>query len=365
MRERVLVRKIGDLTGAVSEALDFLQFDFANKKVWVKPNLLAPHPPEAGVTTDPELVRQVVRALKRRDVARIWVGDNPAGVPTQPMEKYLAITGVVLASEGCFTNVSINPVNLKLNSRFVSEIPVSALINDVDVILNLPVFKTHGLTIITGAIKNLFGIIPGGHKTYLHTLAGNAIEFAELLVDIYQAVPKPVLTIMDGIRGMDGPNGPSGGRVLKLNLLLAAANPVALDAVMTLLAGGKPEKIPTNRIARERGLGPIEPDKIEIVGDFQPLKGFVLPPARLAAAASRVSTLVYPLLRRLPVLEPKRCIQCGKCGENCPKKAINLSPYPRINIKRCISCFCCSEICPTQAITIAPPLKSLLIRITR
>ncbi|MEO0069154.1 MAG: DUF362 domain-containing protein [candidate division WOR-3 bacterium] len=364
MPERVLVRKIVDLTRAVNEAFDFLQFDFANKKVWVKPNLLAPHPPESGVTTDPELIRQVVRELRRRGAARIWVGDNPAGVHTQPMEKYLAPTGVVTASEGCFVNVSINPVTLRLNSRFISEIPVSALINDVDVILNLPVFKTHGLTIITGAIKNLFGIIPGGHKTYLHTLAKNAIEFAELLVDIYQAVPKPVLTIMDGIRGMDGPNGPSGGRVLKLNLLLTSANPVALDAVMTLLAGGKPEKIPTNRIARERGLGPIAPDQIEMVGDFQPIKGFVLPPVRLAAAVSKVSTLIYPLLRRLPILDRKRCIQCGKCAENCPKKAINLSTYPRINIKRCISCFCCSEICPTHAITIAPTLKSLLIRST-
>lgn len=365
MRQRVLIRKITDLPTAVSEAFDFLQFDFSNKKVWVKPNLLAPHPPEAGVTTDPQLVRQVVRELRRRSAARVLVGDNPAGVHSQPMEEYLAPTGVVEASEGCFTNVSINPVTLKLNSRFTSEIPVSAIINDVDAILNLPVLKTHGLTIITGAIKNLFGIIPGGHKTYLHTLAASAKEFAELLVDIYQAMPCPIINIMDGLRGMDGPNGPSGGRVLKLNMLLASPNPVALDVVMTLLAGGKPEKIPTNRIASERGLGPIEPDEIEIVGDFQPIKGFVLPPAGIAAAVTRVSTLVYPLLCRLPVLHRKRCVQCGECAENCPKKAIGLSPYPQINRKKCISCFCCSEICPNHAITIASPLRSLLIHFTR
>ncbi len=361
-RARVLVRKITDLNSAVREALDFLQFDFFGKRVWVKPNLLAPHPPEAGITTDPELVRHLVHELRRRGAAKIRVGDNPAGVHKTPMAEYLAPTGVVTASEGCFENISVNPITVKITSRFVSEIPVSAILNEVDVILNLPVFKTHGLTIITGAIKNMFGIIPGGHKTYLHTVVKNGEEFAELLVDIYQAVKKPVLNIMDGIRGMDGPNGPSGGRVLKLGILLSSANAVALDAVMTLLAGAHPRKIPTSRIAHQRGLGPIEPDGIEIVGEFQPIKGFVLPPVGLATVVTSVSRFVYPLLRRVPTLNQRRCRRCGDCVRNCPVKAIELAPYPKIDWRRCINCFCCAEICPVHAITIAGKLKSFYLR---
>jgi uncharacterized protein (DUF362 family)/ferredoxin len=363
MAAAVLIRKVTELRTAVAEALDFLEYDFAGKKVWVKPNLLGAYPPEAGVTTDPEFVHQIVRELKKRQAAKIWVADNPSGIRRTPLEEYLAPTGVVEASEGCFANISINPVNLKLKSRFIAEIPVSSIINEADVILNLPVFKTHALTILTGAIKNIFGIIPGGHKSYLHTLTADAEEFAELLVDIYQAVAKPILTIMDGLRGMDGLNGPSGGRVLKLGLLLASANPVALDAVMALLTGTKPAHIPTTRIASQRGLGPANPQEIKIIGDFAPLKGFRLPNAGFASFITRVSRPVYQVvIPRVPVLDKSRCIRCGECASNCPVQAITLNPDPEIERRKCIRCFCCSEICPTRAMTVAGHLKSFWLR---
>lgn len=361
----VLVRKITDLSDAVREALDTIGFDFTGKKVWVKPNLLAPHPPEAGVTTNPDLVRQVVRELRQRRANVIWVADNPAGIPRPSLADYLSPTGVVAASDNCFINPSVNPVKLRLSSRFVSEIPVSRLITEADVILNLPVFKTHALTILTGAVKNIFGIVPGGHKAYLHTVAPSAEAFAELLVDIYQAVPKPIITIMDGIRMMDGINGPSGGRVRKMDYLLASANGIALDAVMALIAGAKPETIPTIRIAGERGLGPLQKEAIKIIGDFVPIKDFRLPGIGFAALISRLSIPVYRiLLPRVPVLKKSRCTRCGKCAENCPVQTITLTPYPEINRRKCIRCFCCSEICPEKAINIASHLRSLWLRAT-
>ena len=100
--ERVLVRKVSDLSADVNEALDFLPYDFAGKRVWVKPNLLGPHLPEHGVTTDPDLIRNVVRELKRRGAATVWVADNPGGGLQRNVETYIAPTGVVEASEGCF-----------------------------------------------------------------------------------------------------------------------------------------------------------------------------------------------------------------------------------------------------------------------
>jgi uncharacterized protein (DUF362 family) len=360
----VLVRRITDLKSAVREALDFLNYDFAGRKVWVKPNLLAPHPPAAGVTTSPELIQAVVTELRHRNAKKIWVGDNPAGAHRQPLEQYLKPTGVIEASQGYFFNVSINPTPLKLNSRFTPEIPVSSLTFQADVILNLPVFKTHALTILTGGVKNLFGIIPGGHKAYLHALAADADQFAELLVDIYQAVPVKTLYIMDGIRVMDGINGPSGGRVRKMNLLLAADNAIALDAVMALLAGTLPEKIPTIRIAAGRGLGPADRQQIQISGDFAPIPDFRLPGAGFAALITRLSRPVYRhLLPRVPLLNPANCIRCGECAANCPVQAIKMNPLPEIDRHRCIHCFCCSEICPAKAMTVAPPLRSLIIRL--
>ncbi len=360
MRARVLVRRVAELKTAVIEALDFLEFEFSGKKVWVKPNLLGPYPPDAGVTTDPELVHQVVLELKRRGASRIWVADNPAGVREGSLEEYLAPTGVVAASEGCFVNAGVKSVKLTVESRFVKEVPVSNLIEETDVILNLPVFKTHALTVLTGAIKNMFGIIPGGYKSYLHTLAEDGEEFAELLVDIYQAIKLPILTIMDGLRGMDGINGPSGGRVLRLGILLASSNAVALDAVMALLVGVNPQAIPILRIAGGRHLGPIQADNIEIEGDFAPIRGFRVPDTGFASLITRVSKPVYQVfVPRVPVLDAKRCVRCGECAGNCPVQAITLNPYPEIDRRRCIRCFCCSEICPVGAMKVASRVRSL------
>jgi uncharacterized protein (DUF362 family)/NAD-dependent dihydropyrimidine dehydrogenase PreA subunit len=362
---RVLVRKVVDLAAAVTEALDFLEYDFAGKRVWVKPNLLGPHPPEHSVTTDPQLIRHVVRDLRSRGARDIWVADNPGGALQRNISSYIAPTGVVEASEGCFRGISETPVAIPTRSRFLSEFMVSRITTEADVILNLPVFKSHALTILTGAIKNLFGIVPGGQKAHLHTLAKSGNEFGELLVDLYQAVPAPVLTIMDALRGMDGQNGPSGGRALSIGKILTSANPVALDAVMAAMAGAEPTLIPTTRIAAERGLGPCHIEEIEVSGEFEPIKGFRLPSIRLASGmAGLAASIAYPLIQRRPLLDRKLCIRCRRCAENCPAQAIAMSPYPTIDRRKCISCYCCAELCPVKAMSVPGPLRGLVQNLT-
>ena len=363
--ERVLVRKVSDLSAAVAEALDFLGYDFAGKRVWVKPNLLGPHPPEHGVTTDPELVRSVVRELKRRGAGAVWVADNPGGGLERNVSSYVAPTGVVEASEGCFRSISEPPVTIPTRSRFISGFRVSRIVTEVDVILNLPVFKTHALTILTGAVKNLFGIVPGGQKTHLHTVAKSGNDFSELLVDLYQAVPVPVLTIMDALRGMYGQNGPSGGRVLSIGKILASRNPVALDVVMAAMAGARPGLIPTTRIAAERGLGPARIDDIEVVGVCEPIAGFRLPSARLAAGITGVAAAIaYRLIQRRPLCDKRLCTGCRRCADDCPVQTIAMSPYPVINRRKCIMCYCCAELCPEKAMPVPGPLRGLIQNIT-
>ncbi len=363
--ERVLVRKATDLGADVAEALDFLEYDFAGKRVWVKPNLLGPHPPEHSVTTDPELIRHVVRGLRARGAGEIWVADNPGGALQRNVSTYVAPTGIPEASEGCFRGIWETPVTIPTESRFLREFIVSRIVTEADVLLNVPVLKTHALTILTGAIKNLFGIVPGGQKSHLHTLAKSGNDFGELLVDLYQAVPVPVLTIMDALRGMDGQNGPSGGRVLSIGKILTSANPVALDTVMAAMAGADPTLIPTTRIAAERGLGPCCIKEIEVSGEFEPIKGFRLPSARIASGmAGLAAAIAYPLIQRRPLLDRKLCIKCRRCADNCPAQAIAMSPFPVIDRRKCISCYCCAELCPVKAMSVPGPLRGLVQRIT-
>jgi uncharacterized protein (DUF362 family)/NAD-dependent dihydropyrimidine dehydrogenase PreA subunit len=359
-QERVLVRRVTDLALAVQEVLDFLAFDFAGRRVWLKPNLLGPFAPEDGVTTDPELVRQVVRQLKQRGAKEVWVADSPSGNVSGQLRAVLARTGVVDASEGHFHDQSAEPVAMPVKSRFVSEVSVFSIIGQADVILSLPVFKTHGLTLLTGAIKNMYGVVIGGQKSRFHALAQSADEFAELVVDIYQAIPVPMLHIMDALRGMDGQMGPSAGRVLKLGTLLAARNGVALDAVMTLMAGWNPERIPTTRIAGERGLGPVEHDDIEITGDFAPIPGFRMPSAMAATSVGRFIRFGYSLYLRRPVLVPERCTRCNLCIENCPVQAITMQARgPRIDRRTCVLCYCCLECCSEHAWRISQGLEAV------
>jgi uncharacterized protein (DUF362 family)/Pyruvate/2-oxoacid:ferredoxin oxidoreductase delta subunit len=362
-RERVLVRRAADLPAAVAEALDFLDHDFTGRRVWVKPNLLSPLPPERSVTTDPGLIRCCVDQLRRRGASDVRVGDNPGGAFRGRMEDFVRPTGVVEASAGCFTDVSQDPGTLELASRYVPRVAVARLLSECDLVLNLPVFKTHALTLLTGAVKNLFGIIPGRQKTELHGKARSAEQFSELLVDIYQAIPVPVLTVMDALRGMDGQSGPGSGRVLAIGRLLAGRNPVAVDSVMALMAGARPDRVPLLRIAGERGLGPVREENIEIVGDFERLRGFRLPTRTVADAATFLSGWLYSVTHSRPALQQARCTRCARCAGSCPVNAIAMSPWPEIDRARCISCYCCVEVCPERALMVRRGLGGAWARI--
>jgi uncharacterized protein (DUF362 family)/Pyruvate/2-oxoacid:ferredoxin oxidoreductase delta subunit len=363
-RERVLVRSVTDVGLAVSEALDFLGFHFAGRKVWVKPNLLSSSPPVRSITTDPEVVRHCVRGLRRRGASEVWVGDNPGGSFKGTMEEFVAPTGVIEASEGCFVDAGADPGTLGLESRFVPRVAASHLLFDADVILNLPVLKTHALTFLTGAIKNMFGVIPGRQKTRLHGKARSAYQFSELLVDIFAAIDKPVLNIMDSLRGMDGQSGPSSGRVLSIGKLLAGRNAVAIDAVMALMAGAEPERIPMLRIAAERGLGPIRRDQLDIIGDFSPIRGFRLPGPAIANIGTFLSGYYYTASRSKPLLKARLCTECRQCAENCPARAVRMSPLPVIDRKTCIACYCCVEICPAHALVVGKGLRGIWNRVS-
>ncbi|MFO7676581.1 MAG: DUF362 domain-containing protein [bacterium] len=360
---RVLVRRVTDLDATVAESLDFLGQNFRGLRVWVKPNLLGSHPPEDGVTTDPGVIAACVRELKARGAKAVFVGDNPGGGLTGPLSEFVAATGAVEASAGCFTDVSLRTTTLRLNSRFVPQVAVSALLNEVDLILNLPVLKTHALTILTGAVKNLFGVIPGRQKTLLHARARSAAEFAELMVDVFQALPVPVLTVMDALRGMDGPSGPSNGRVLTIGRLIAGRNPVAVDAVMAMMAGTRPDRVPMLRIAAARGLGPGRLAEIDIRGDSEPVPGFRLPTMLVANLGTFLSGAAYTATASRPILAPDRCTRCGRCADGCPVEAITLAPKPVIAFRRCIACYCCVEICPERALSVRRGLRGLLRRL--
>ncbi|MDI6829034.1 MAG: DUF362 domain-containing protein, partial [Armatimonadota bacterium] len=243
------------------------------------------------------------------------------------------------------------------NAKIFRRIPIADAIAETDVLINIPKFKTHELTRFTGAVKNLFGCVPGRRKVEFHLQAGvNPEIFAQILVDILWEV-RPTLNIMDGIVGMDG-QGPAAGRRRTFGLIIAGADPVAVDAVACIIANIDPMQVPMLRLANEQGVGIADRAKIEIFG-VQPeevrIPGFLMPGH--GDIISRLPSSVYCIARnhlvKRPVFIRNRCTGCRECVGICPVGAISGDGKRlAVNYSVCIRCYCCQEVCPAEAIAL-------------
>jgi len=320
-----------------------------DKKVLVKPNILGPFPPERGVTTDPRVISAIVQELRKCKPKEIIVGDNSGSIHFDPL-KIAKITGILDASDGCYSNIARKVLKVNVESKFIDTLFISRIVKEADYIINVPKFKTHMLTTITGAIKNMFGIIPGGKKAQLHTLNRSIYEFAELVIDIYQ-IRIPDLNIMDAIIGMEGA-GPTNGKTRIINKIISSDNGISLDTVMADMMGLKPNTVELLQIAKERNLGETDISKIIIDGELKVISEFKTPKnGLLRKIIEAVVPHIFDLNKVIPVIDHNKCKICKKCIEVCPVSAMNLTDkFPKADRKVCISCFCCDEHCPYGAI---------------
>ena len=320
-------------------------------KVLIKPNMLQGKSPDEAITTHPSVVQAVVNMVK--DAGAIpMIGDSPGG-PARGMESFWDVTGFLDVSER--TNAKL--VNFEKTGSYEMtrnniNYRIAKKVIDADFVINLPKIKTHGLTIFTCAVKNMYGVVPGLIKTEYHKNAPNPTKFAEYVVDIY-AISKPQLNIVDGIIGMDG-TGPSAGNPKKLGMILASIDGVAVDVVLCDMLGKDPMKIPTNRIATEQGLGEGDLTKIEIIGDAPVIDDFKWPPnisGSLDMIPAPIARGLMKLFWSRPAIDPEVCTNCKTCVKSCPVDAlIENTPIPEFEYGECINCLCCMEMCPEKAV---------------
>jgi len=346
------------LLSSLQQALDLLggiqQFVRRGQRIFVKVNHLPPPSvAERGIVTHPAFVEQVLTVLLETG-AQVRVGDdiNPAhgdGFAISGLRQVCQKLGVKLVNlrEEGFQLVSIPGAEV-LPTTYLAKAVLEA-----DVIVNLPKFKTHSLTVFTGAIKNIYGCLPEGLRVRYHR-EFQGPKFHSVLVDLFSAV-RPQLHIMDAIVGMEG-DGPANGDVRKIGLVLAGPDGVALDRVALAVAGIDPEQVYYLKKAASRGLGSL--DHINVLGeniDAVRIPDFVSGSVSSQIIKRWVPDFVFRAICRQfeshPEVIVENCEGCQACEKSCPVKAIRVyQGVAKINRHRCIACMCCHEACRFQAI---------------
>ena len=360
------------ILGVFRKTAPLIGFDttsLCGKTVLLKPNMLGAYPPEMGITTPPAFLEAAIILFKEFGCT-VWVGDSPNGI--FPIDCVWERTGI---REVCRRQGAIEKIFEREGSVISDGILIAKTVFEADLIVNLPKFKTHGLTVLTAATKNLYGCVPGLQKTRYHQENAMRMEFAKLVVRISQLV-KPALNLVDAIIAMEG-TGPSAGKLIKMNTIIAGTNHHAVDAVCADLIRLDPLNVDTLCAAESLGVWNSF-EKITILGEkietCRP-KSFELPATFTKGMrdwwiAKFVIDRIWGSISIKPQINKKKCKRCGLCIKACPVEAISSSAqledvrlgcdnipenYQKINPphvinEKCVMCYCCHEICPHKAI---------------
>ncbi|MGD1993789.1 MAG: DUF362 domain-containing protein [Anaerolineae bacterium] len=334
------------------------------ERILLKPNILAAESPDRAVTTHPAVLAGCIR-LFRDQGAQVVFGDSPGLDSPSRAASRSGLREAGARSGATFADFSASRSLANVGAEtLVSDFPVARAIHDCDGIINLPKMKTHQLTRITGAVKNLFGCISGQRKALYHLQFQDVTEFSRLVVELNLRL-RARLHVMDGIVAMEG-NGPRSGDPTPVGVLLLSADPVALDATFSQLVGLDPEFVPTTVVGQKMGLGRYQDQAIHYLGD--PLDSMRRPSFKVIRKPvySNASYAHYNIIKNAilpkPVIDAERCIKCGRCVEACPvpDKALRFEggrrKPPVYHYNLCIRCYCCQEMCPERAIDKRTPL---------
>lgn len=355
------LRRLLDGLGGVS------RFVKQGERVLIKPNLLAGEEPQKAVTTHPTVVAAMVRLVEEAGGVP-FIGDSPciarfeAVAVSTGMAEVAARYKARLVDLATATDISVT------DGAILKRVTVAREALEADAIISVSKLKTHNFTIFTGAVKNMFGVVPGLIKADYHLQMPRIEDFSRMLLDVYAAVPAR-LHIMDGIWAMEGDKGPRSGTPRRVGLLIAGTDGVAVDAVATAIVGIEADLVFTTQIghAEHKGVGKVE--EIRVTG--VPLEEVRVSGFRVVRRQGGIWKKLPPFLlnwlrkhvSNKPAINSKACKLCMTCSKACPPKAIHKHRGDRrlrIDYDECIRCYCCLESCPHDAVDIR---KGLLARL--
>ncbi|MBS7335815.1 MAG: DUF362 domain-containing protein [Eubacteriales bacterium] len=341
------------------EAIGGLDWVKSGMTVGIKPNLASAKAPEYAVCTHPVMVAELARLLIEKG-AKVIIGESPGGLyNASVMHHSYSATGMTLAEQAGATlneNFASSEGSFP-EGKVLKSLHYTSWLDGVDALITFAKLKTHGMMGMTGAVKNLYGTIPGTVKLEYHYRFPNHQDFSDMLVDVYE-FNHPCLALIDAVTAMDG-NGPTAGRPRHCGALIAAKSAYDADIVGTKLLGVEPMDVPTLAAAHSRGLCVDSIEKLSIYGEPE---GYIIPDCQLIprhdiTTVRNTHGVTRAFMKMVMASKPdavkSECIGCGMCAKLCPAKAITMkNKLPEIDRKKCIRCFCCQEFCPKGAMKI-------------
>ena len=256
------VRRAVALAGGLPEAIG------PGAKVLLKPNVVHPAPSGSGTITDARVTEAVARLVLERGPALVTIGegssvgydfvglkDSPDCLEASGTADVARRLGLPLVDLNRDERVEVHAENAYVMSDFA----IARTAHEADVIIDLPVIKTHIRTGITVGLKNMKGVLPGREKKRTHQLG-----LDRGIVDLNRVV-RPHLTVVDALTGQQGTHTRPEDRV-PMNCILASRDVVAVDAVCGAVMGFDVSQIHHVQLAAEAGLGVADLDRIEVRG---------------------------------------------------------------------------------------------------
>ncbi len=237
-------------------------FVHPGERIALKPNCLLGTAPERAITTHPAVVRAVAQAVSEAGAHPVLVeSPGPATMNTErALRRVFAKTGLLAMAEEIGLEVSLDTESEAVSapdSVLVKRVEVLRALRRADGVISLSKLKTHTYMTFTGAVKNLFGAIPGYGKAGFHAGLSDPDRFADMLLDLADVVA-PRLSIMDGVVGLEGDGPGTGGRPRELGVLFAGEDPVAVDQAACRLVGIDAAAVPVLRAAARRGRAALD-----------------------------------------------------------------------------------------------------------
>lgn len=234
--------------------------------VLIKPNICLPLPPEKGDATDPIVVASLVRLARAVGASQVIVGES-GGWGLYVRDNFeISKIGEYAKKAGAELSYFDEEERIEIeipNGILMKKVSIPKIVKDADVIINVPKMKNNFVSMVTLGIKNFMAFLAPDDRYGIHR-GVNGVELAYVVVDLLKVI-KPKLTVIDGIIAMEG-FGPHSGNLIRMDVIVAGKDIVAVDAVASEIMGYQAMEIPTTQIAAKQYLGVGDLSKIVIKG---------------------------------------------------------------------------------------------------